>query len=189
MRSKLHILPCVIAAGFLLAAQVFASDGERDFLTGGLGVFDFVDSHDRQAEFRLEYRGKELWGPVRPVIALAGIYCPGNIEGIFNHCPGKDVTGSGFFGGGAMIDYALTDRIIASPSLTAHYYTGGNVDLDLDSSVLFRYQLEIAYRFQSASRLGVAISRYDNFGLGDTDPGSASLMIYYSIPLDRLFSD
>ena len=51
----------------------------------------------------------------------------------------------------------------------------------------FRSQLEIAYRFDDRSRLGLAISHYSNASLGDTNPGTESAMIYYSVPLDKLF--
>ena len=47
-------------------------------------------------------------------------------------------------------------------------------------------QFEIAYRFDDRSRLGVAISHYSNAGLGDTNPGTATLSLYFSIPFDRI---
>jgi len=43
--------------------------------------------------------------------------------------------------------------------------------------------LEFAFRFDDRSRLGLSISHYSNAGLGDSNPGTESLMANYSIPL------
>jgi hypothetical protein len=67
------------------------------------------------------------------------------------------------------------------------YYTGGTADLDLGNEIIFRYQVEAAYRFDDRFRPGFALSRYDNLGLGDTNPGAESFTMYYSIPLDGWF--
>ena len=114
------------------------------FVTFGAAAFDWNNQEDLQVEYRLEYRGEKLLGPVKPVIALAGTLCPGRI---FIFCEGKSTTGSGFFGGGALIDVYFGRRIVVSPSIAAFYYTGGTKDLDLDYPLQFRFQLEIAYRF------------------------------------------
>ena len=54
-------------------------------------------------------------------------------------------------------------------------------------TVEFRSQLEFAYRFDNRSRLGFAISHYSNASLGDANPGTESLTLYYSVPFDKIF--
>ena len=169
---------------FVLAAMPAMADDEPAFITIGGAYFGIIKGEDIQPEYRLEYRGKKLLGPIKPVIAAAGTACPGNV---FSFCEGNHFTGSGFFGGGGMLDYYFGNRIVFSPSFGAFAYTGGNNDLDLDSPILFRYQLELGYRFDNRARLSVAISRYDNFGIGDTNPGVNSATLYYSIPTTVLF--
>lgn len=83
---------------------------------------------------------------------------------------------------------ALLIQIVAlQPSFGAFYYIGGNKDLDLDYPLEFRMQLEFGYRFDDRSRLSLGVSRYENFGLGDSNPGVESAIIYYSMPFDMLF--
>ena len=38
-------------------------------------------------------------------------------------------------------------------------------------------------RSQRRSRLGIALSHYSNLGLGDRNPGSETVNLYYSLPL------
>ncbi len=177
----------LVAAAMVMGGTVARADDEPAFVSIGGAAFDFYKGEDMQPEFRLEYRGKKMLGPIKPVIAAAGTVCPGNISGAFNFCPGKHFTGSGFFGGGGMMDFYMGRRFVLSPSLGAFLYTGGNDDLDLDSPLVFRYQLELAFRFDNRSRLGVAVSRYENLGIGDTNPGANSMTLYYSMPTTMLF--
>ncbi len=51
----------------------------------------------------------------------------------------------------------------------------------------FRSQIEFAYRFDDRSRLGVAVSHMSNASLGESNPGTESAMLYYSLPFDTLF--
>ena len=70
-----------------------------------------------------------------------------------------------------------------TPSFAPHYYWGDNKKLDLGYALEFRSQLEAAYRFDDRSRLGMAIGHYSNASLGDSNPGTEFLTVYYSIPL------
>lgn len=178
-----RILVLLVACAALLDARPAQAD-DPAFVTFGVGSFDWNNREDPQTEFRLEYRGEKLLGPIKPLIALAGTICPGRI---INSCEGNSTTGNGFFGGGALIDVYFGRRIVISPSIGAFYYTGGNKDLDLDYPLQFRFQLELAYRFDDRSRIIAAVSRYENLGLGDSNPGVESGILYYSVPFDKLF--
>ena len=176
-------LVLLVACAALLVARPAQAD-DPAFLTFGAAAYDWNNQEDLQVEFRLEYRGKKLLGPVKPLIALAGTLCPGRI---LPFCEGESSTGSGFFGAGGLIDIFFGRRVVVTPSLGAFYYTGGTKDLDLDYPLQFRMQLEIAYRFDDRSRISWAFSRYENLGLGDINPGVESGILYYSVPLENLF--
>jgi len=161
----------VIGVGWLGNPATVRAD-DPDFLSFGAGYFDFNRRKDEGAEFRLEYRSDyKLWH-LKPFVAAAGA-----------------TGGHGFFGAGVLLDIYFGRRLVVTPSFAPHLYVGGDSKLDLDYPLQFRSQLEIAYRFDDRSRLGLAISHYSNASLGDTNPGTETLTLYYSVPFDKLFGD
>ena len=53
--------------------------------------------------------------------------------------------------------------------------------------VEFRSQVELGYQFENQSRLSLAFSHISNAELGDDNPGTEVLNLYYHLPLDLLF--
>ncbi len=161
------------AAGLAAAALMAAPDravaaDDPWFLSLGVGAYDFNRQKEQGAEFRAELRSDyKLWN-FKPFAAAA-----------------YTSTEQGFIGAGVLFDLYFGNRIVVTPSFAPHYYWGGNDKLDLDYPLEFRSQLEIAYRFDNRSRLGLAISHYSNASLGDTNPGTETATVYYSIPLGR----
>ncbi|MBF0251342.1 MAG: acyloxyacyl hydrolase [Alphaproteobacteria bacterium] len=156
-----------LAAGLFAAVPAHADDPA--FLSFGVGAYDFNRKKDPGVEARLEYRHDEkFWGVFKPFVA-GGV---------------TDSSNSVFLGAGVLIDVYFGNRFVVTPSFAPHYYHGGNKKLDLDYPLEFRSQLEMAYRFDDRSRLGVAVSHYSNASLGDTNPGTETAMVYYSIPMD-----
>ena len=51
----------------------------------------------------------------------------------------------------------------------------------------FRSGIEVAWRFDNRSRLGVEFTHISNAGIYDRNPGTETLTVNYSIPLDQLF--
>lgn len=143
------------------------------FLSIAAGSYDWNRQKDQGAEFRIEYRhDKKLLGLVKPFVAAAATS-----------------TDSYFVGAGVLMDVYLGNRLVVTPSFAPHYYSGGNADLDLDYAIELRSQLEIAYRMDNRSRIGLAVSHYSNASLGNTNPGTESAMLYYSFPIDSVFGD
>jgi len=151
-------------------APVPAAADDPDFVSFGAGAYDFNRKKEQGAEFRMEYRSDAKFWEFKPFAAVAGTS-----------------TGQGFLGAGVLIDVFFGRRIVVTPSFAPHLYVGGSKDLDLDYPVEFRSQLEVAYRFDDRSRLGLAVSHYSNASLGDTNPGTETAMLYYSLPFDKLF--
>jgi hypothetical protein len=151
-------------------AAAIAGDVEIDdpaLLSFAVGSYDFNRQRDEGAEFRVEYRSDRKFSIFKPFAAVA-----------------YTSTSQGFVGAGILIDYYLDQHFVITPSLAPHYYWGENSDLDLGHDIEFRSQLELAYRFDNRSRLGLAISHYSNAGLGDKNPGTETASVYFSLPFE-----
>ena len=149
------------------ATAAFADDPA--FLSLGAGTYDWNRQKDEGIEVRVEYRhDKKYLGFFKPFVAVAA----------------TNSSNSFFVGAGVLADIYFGKRVVLTPSFAPHYYHGGNTKLDLDYALEFRSQVELAYRFDDRSRLGVAVSHYSNASLGKTNPGTESAQIYYSIPVD-----
>lgn len=165
MKNKNLILAVVALVIGALSATASRAD-DPDFLAFSTGWFDFNRKKDQGGELRLEYRlNKKLW-VFKPFGTLAVVS-----------------NGMTFLGAGVLMDIYLGRRWVVTPSFAPTWWRGKTDDLDLGHGVEFRSQLEFAYRFDDRSRLGLSISHYSNAGLGDSNPGTESLMVNYSIPL------
>jgi len=156
------------------AGQMAAADGiklankDPAYLTISGGWFDFNRQKDQGGEFSLEYRSNfNVWW-FKPF--LHGAYV---------------TNGMSFVGAGVLIDIEVGDNWIIQPSFAPTYWQGKTDDLDLGHELEFRSRLEIAYRFRDKSRLGFSISHSSNASIGDTNPGTESLMVNVSIPLGK----
>ena len=158
----------------IFCAAVNAGDVEIDdpaLLSFSAGSYDFNRQRDEGTEFRAEDRSDRKFSSFgfnfKPFAAL-----------------GYTSTSQGFAGAGMLVDFYLDEHYVFTPSLAPHYYWGENSDLDLGHDIEFRTQLELAYRFDNRSRLGLAISHYSNAGLGDHNPGTETASVYFSFPLE-----
>jgi hypothetical protein len=71
---------------------------------------------------------------------------------------------------------------VLTPSFAAGYYDNGD-GVDLGHEVEFRSSIELSYRFDNRTRLGVSFYHLSNASIGDTNPGTEVLSVVYSIPL------
>ncbi len=164
-RITLAILLAFPAAS-VLPAPVFADDPA--FLTFGVGAFDFNRQKDQGVEFRLDYRSDYKLGPFKPFVTAAGVS-----------------NGMSFFGAGVLVDVYFGRRFVVTPSFAPTWWRGKTSGLDLGHSLEFRSQIDFAYRFDDRARLGFAISHSSNASLGDTNPGTETLLVNYSYPLGK----
>lgn len=165
MRPRVSILALdVLATGLfgLLAQPVRADDPA--FLAFGGGYFDINDDKDA-AEFRIEYRGGKRFWIFKPMVGGMAT---------------SDAAIYGFVG--VNVDLFFGRRFVLTPNFAAGLYH--DVDgKDLGHSVEFRSGIELAYRFDNRSRLGVAFHHISNASLDDNNPGTEILAIVYSLPL------
>ncbi len=155
-----------------LAIAAGAPGGVRaddpSFLTLGVGYFDMNKQDNDAVDFRLEYRhGQKFW--------------------IFKPWIGVEATSDGAVYGaaGVLIDVFLGNRVVLTPSFGAGYYEEGD-GKDLGHEIEFRSQIEVSYRFDDRSRLGLAFSHISNASIGADNPGVEILNVYYSVPLEGL---
>ncbi len=171
--SRRHAVAfCILAA---LAALTWAPASLRAedpaFVSLGLGYFDINRRTDEAVDFRLEYRhGQKLW--------------------IFKPWAGVEGTSDGAFYGaaGILVDVFFGRRVVFTPSFGAGYFEMGD-GKDLGHEIEFRSQIEVAYRFDDRSRLGLAFGHISNASIGDSNPGVEVLNLYYSIPLSRILGE
>jgi lipid A 3-O-deacylase len=160
------VKPPVAALGAALLAWASPAAAEAPGLVAlGIGAFDVVRQDEPAADFRLEYRhGQGLW--------------------IFQPWLGLEATSDGALYGviGLFSDFALGRHLVLSPSIGVGAYRRGG-GLDLGGVLEFRSQLELAWRFADASRLGVAFSHISNAGIGDHNTGTEIATLYYAFPL------
>lgn len=147
--------------------------GGSGFLGLSIGYFNALDGDEQSAaDFRIEYR------PDSPIFIRQ-----------LKPWAGAEVTsrGSAWAGAGLLLDLKLSNRLYLIPSFGAGLYAHNGRDPDLDHPIQFRSQLELAYAFDNQSRLGLAFSHLSNAGLGDQNPGTEAVSLYWHVPIDFLF--
>ncbi|MGD1878183.1 MAG: acyloxyacyl hydrolase [Kiloniellaceae bacterium] len=158
----------LIMAGGPAAAQVAVNETPA-VLSGGVGWYDVNLQDDQAVDFRLEYRHGDdfLW--LKPW---------GGIEATSD--------GSVWGGVGVLIDITFFDSIVLTGSFAPGLYEDGG-GKDLGHTIEFRSQIELGYQFENQSRLAVSFSHLSNADIGDRNPGTEVLNLYYHLPLDMLF--
>ena len=87
---------------------------------------------------------------------------------------------------GMLINIELGHNWILTPSFGAGYYNAAN-GLSLGFDAEFRSAIELTKRFSNDHRLGLCFAHLSNGSLSDYNPGTETLGLFYSIPLDFLF--
>lgn len=149
-----------------------ASEDKSSYVSMGLGVYDVIDN-DEAADVRLEYRPDTtiIW-KLKPWV-------------------GTEITSdwSTWTGGGVLADFYINDEqnVYITPSFGVGLYTQGSSDKDLGSALEFRSQLEGGYKFDNGHRVGAAFGHISNASIGDDNPGTEILNLYYHVPVNDLF--
>lgn len=87
---------------------------------------------------------------------------------------------------GGLFNLELGRGWVLTPSFGAGYYNASS-GLDLGFDAEFRTAVELAKRFRNGQRLGISFSHLSNGSLSDINPGTETLGLSYSIPLDFFF--
>jgi len=167
------VLKRISLAVLLVVTMVGLPDGQARaddpaFLTFGVGAFDFNRQKDQGVEFKLDYRSDKKFLFFKPFVTAAGVS-----------------NGMTFIGAGVLVDVYMGRRFVVTPSFAPTWWRGKTDDLDLGHALEFRSQIDFAYRFDDRTRLGLAISHSSNASIGDTNPGTETIMVNYSYPLGK----
>ena len=158
-----------VGAAFGVMTSGARAAEDTALLVGGVGAYDVIQNDESAADFRIEYRhGSGLW-IFKPWLGLEGT-SDGALYGV----------------GGILADVYLGRHIVLTPSLGVGAYSKGD-GKDLGHTVEFRSQIELAYRFDNLTRIGIAFSHISNASLGDTNPGAEVINLYYALPIGNLF--
>lgn len=143
-----------------------------DYLSAQLGAFDtgaFDGGNRLAAGFGIEYRaGVHLWW-IHPFVGIMAT-SRGTVYGY----------------GGILIDIPVGARVYLTPSAAVGGYSRGNGQ-DLGHAIEFRLGLEVSYRFDGGTRLGLRFQHMSNANIGSRNTGSESFFLTYSLPFSKLF--
>lgn len=153
----LPTLLCLVAIAAPALGQ--ARDGDRYAFS--LGGFDALNS-TRSGELGFEYRFTPRAFELQPVVGVT-----------INSDEG------GYVLAGLRRDFDTGDRWVVTPHFGITLFDQGD-GKDLGHEVEFRSGLEVSYRLNSRSRLGLSFYHLSNAGLDETNPGAESLVLVYS---------
>ena len=160
-------LTAIIVAAFALGVPEPAAAAEDDphFLSLAVGYYDINDDMDA-AEFRAEFRARNKFWIFKP---FGGVMATSDAA-IYGYA-------------GVLVDIYFGRRFVLTPSFAAGLYEDGD-GKDLGHTVEFRSAIDLAYRFDNRSRLGLSFYHLSNAHLADSNPGTEVLSLIYSVPLD-----
>lgn len=165
----MRTLALAILALIAISVATPATAQDPAFLSFSAGGFDVNRKKNEAVEFGVQYRSdQKLW--------------------IFQPMAGAMVTtdkATNLYAG-ISLDIFLGNRFVVRPSFAPGVYFKGD-GLDLGHVIEFRSGIEIAYRFDNRSRLGLELYHLSNAHLDDENPGEESLVLHYSVPIDSLF--
>lgn len=167
-RRALRMTFAAWLAGAVLAgpavAPAMAQAKDPAFLTFGVGAFDFNDD-DSTGLLSFEYLSNGRFWVFQPILGAFATF-----EGSF------------YAYAGLGLDLFFGRRLVVTPSLAAGLYAEGG-GKDLGSVLEFRSSIQLAYRFDDRSRLGVQFYHLSNASIADKNPGANALLLTYSMPI------
>jgi len=167
-----RLLSAALAAFVLayLPAASASANGDPAFLRFGAGYYDINDDEDA-GEFHFEYISDWDWWVFTPQFGIMAT-----------------TDAAAYVYAGIRLDLFLGRRWVISPQFAPGLYHDGD-GKDLGHVIEFRSAIEIAYRFDDRSRLGLSLYHLSNAGLDDNNPGTEVLTLHYSYPLTSAFGD
>ncbi|OSQ41031.1 acyloxyacyl hydrolase [Thalassospira mesophila] len=173
MRIRFEVILACMAAFFMIGtcqAQEF-SNSRNDVAQLGFstGIFN-ITADDAAAEMRLDYRDNHaLLGFLRPIGGVM-VTSDGDVHGY----------------GGLMADVLWNAHFATSFYSSAGAYHHGDGE-DLGHWIEFRSGVEVSYRFDDKSRVGLGFAHISNADIGDRNPGAEVLSLTYTVPVKALF--
>lgn len=179
-RALLSRLARAVAAALvlaLLATSAVAADepaetgagpptGELLLQLGG-GVYDAVRQSDTAGHLAFQSALRPRRFQIRPVVGLFVT---------------SDETVYGY--AGAARDFELSPRFLLTPQFSVGAYEEGD-GKDLGHTLEFLSSLQLAYRFDGGTRIGLAYQHISNGSITDANPGAEIIMLTWTWRPDR----
>lgn len=133
----------------------------------GAGDFDAVRQDDTAAHaaFRAALRPRRF--QIRPLIGLFAT----SDESVYGYI-------------GATREFPLSRRFLLAPQFSVGAYEAGD-GKDLGHTLEFLSSLELAYRLDNGSRIGLAYQHISNGSISEDNPGAEIILLTWSWPLHR----
>ncbi|MFA9460894.1 acyloxyacyl hydrolase [Thiohalorhabdus methylotrophus] len=154
------------AVAFRVAGIEVLGDGPGA-ATLGFGVFNPIEDRAQEKsvhELRVEYRIGEKWNGLGP---MAGVLVNA-VGGVFGYA-------------GAYADLRLAERWLITPAVGVGAYNRSD-GKRLGGVFQFHLGLDAAYRFRNGHRLGLKIAHISNASLQETNLGTESVLLTYTVP-------
>ena len=147
-------------------ARALSNKGMVPLVTFGTGIYNVIKT-PKSAQFQFEYRTALSVALARPFI-------------------GTFITSRAAFYlyAGIGWDLHFSRYLVVTPSFAPGLYLKGK-DKDLGFPLEFRTCLDVAYKFPNKGRLGLQFYHLSNASIGEKNPGSESLVLYYALPLGK----
>ena len=161
-----------VLAGVVITSPARADD-DPPFVMAHGGLFGFERPSTQTAEFGLAYRSDyKLW-VLKPHFGVLG------------------TANGAFYGyGGLLMDVFFGNRVALTLSTAAGGWHEGDLKPPrghpLGYPLEFRSGVDLAYRFDDRSRLGMGVYHISNAGLGKDNPGENTVEASYALPLAKL---
>lgn len=164
----------MFSAGFC----AFWIDGHSScgLVSFGAGIFQIRRPNERIAEFEIEYQFSGIprsrsfaFLELRPIIGAM-----------------TTTRESFYLYGGINFELSIGPKLILTPGFAAGGYWRGH-GRNLGYPIEFRSSIEASYRCLDDRRLGVRFYHLSNASLARKNPGSESLVVFYSIPIKSRF--
>ncbi len=172
----------MLFAAIALGATTFAAgtaanvSALRTLLQGDLlahtGVIGIADREAVDNFISLEARWRHGWHGLRPWGGVTLVD-----------------SGAWFAGAGAIYDVRLADRTWLTLGSGPFYYTPEGEDDDLGFRIEFYSFAELSWEWKREVCLGLRVGHLSNAGLGRRNPGTETLSVLVSVPLDRLLAE
>lgn len=151
----------------LAFAPPAARAADPSYIAVGAGVYDVL--HDfKAAQGRLEFRFADRFLFIKPMLGVL-FTSKGSVMGY----------------GGIRIDLYLGKHFVVTPNGAVGGFYRGN-GKELGSTIEFKTGAEFAYRFDDHSRLGLQFDHISNAGIGKKNPGTESLVLFWSFPFGEM---
>jgi len=134
----------------------------------GLGYVEVFDDVNNAVQGNVEYRSADF---SKDTIGVEGFSWMAGVE--------ADTNTSGYVYTGLLYDLPLTDKISLTPSVGAGFYREGE-GKDLGGSFEFRDTIEVNYKLDESSRIGLSLSHKSSAGVHDRNPGVETMQVVYS---------